>query len=63
VLTFIQDDTQEDKLKKYIIFKKIRDAKDEVELSLQELTLIKKCIGRINPPLIMGQAFEMLDGK
>jgi hypothetical protein len=57
----IQDDDEKKKWEKYEIFKKLRDAKDEVELKAEEITIIKKVIGKLNAPLIMGQCFEMLE--
>jgi hypothetical protein len=63
ILTPVQTDTVEQKLEKYDIFKKLRDGKAEVELSVEEIALLKKSIGTVNPPLIVGQAFEMIEGK
>jgi len=58
-----EKDQQKEKWEKYEIFKKIRDVKGgEVELSAEEITVIKKGLARIHPPLVMGQAFEMLEG-
>jgi len=58
-----QGDDEKLKWERYEIFKKLRDAKDEVELKLEELNIIKKSVGRTQPPLIMGQCFEILEGK
>jgi hypothetical protein len=64
VLTPIQTDKPEDKQKKYEIWRdKLRDVKTEVDLTIEEVALIKKCIGMVNPQLIMGQANDMLEGK
>jgi hypothetical protein len=63
VLTPIQDDNQEDKWKKYELWKKLRDSKNEIELEIEEIAAIKKAIGKVNVTIIMGQAFEMLEGK
>jgi hypothetical protein len=59
-------DKEEEKKKfeKYEIYKKIKDAKGgEVDLESQEIATIKTCIGQLQPPLVMGQAWEMLEGK
>jgi len=61
ILTPIQEDKEKTKLDKYDIFKKLRDAKIEVELKAEEIVVIKKAIGLLQPPLIMGQCFEMLE--
>lgn len=58
-----REDTQNDKWEKYVLFKKLQVANNEVELTPREIGLIKKCIGIFNPPLIMGQCFEMIEGK
>ena len=62
VLTPVQTDKPEDKWKKYEIFKKLQSKSNEIDLPIEDIALIKRCVGLINPPLIMGQAFEMLEG-
>ena len=61
LLTPVQEDKQEDKWNKYEIFKRVRDAKVEIELKAEEIVLIKKVIGKFQPPLILGQCFELLE--
>jgi hypothetical protein len=61
VLTPMQDDTQEQKFKKWEIFKRLRDADAIVELSAEEISIIKKAMGKLSPPLVMGQCFELLE--
>ncbi len=51
------------KLEKYEAFKRIRNIKDEVELKAEVVTLFKKQISKFQPPLIVGQAHEMIEGK
>ncbi|NLH51823.1 MAG: hypothetical protein GX459_03130 [Bacteroidales bacterium] len=65
VLSPMQGDDQKVKFDKYEIYKKVKDdyVGGEVELTAEEITLIKKCIGQLQPPLILGQAFEILEGK
>jgi hypothetical protein len=63
ILNPVQGDDEKTKLMKYDIFKKLRSAKVEVNLIVEEIALIKKCISHFQPPLIMGQCFEMLEGK
>jgi hypothetical protein len=63
LLAPIQGDEEKVKLDKYDIYKKFRDAKQEVELMAEEIATTKKAIGKLQAPLIMGQAFEMIEGK
>lgn len=51
------------KWSKYELHKKIRDAKGEADLSVEELSLLKKWIGYWQPQLIMGQCYELIDPK
>ena len=54
---------EEDKLKmeKWDIYKAFRDAKGEVELSIEQVAILKKWIGYWQPQLIMGQCWELLE--
>lgn len=61
LLSPIQEDNEVKKYEKYELFKKIRDASSEVELKAEEIVIIKKCIGHFQPPLILGQAYDLLD--
>lgn len=61
VLVPIQEDKQDEKWIKYEIFKKIRDANEYADLTAEEIALIKKCVGKVSPPLIMGQVWEQLE--
>jgi len=61
VLTPIQEDDDRKKFEKWEIFKKVRDAGDEVTLTIEEVGVIKKATGKIQPPLIMGQVWEALE--
>lgn len=59
-----EKEDEKKKFEKYEIYKKIKDAKNgEVDLESQEIAVIKKSIGDIQPPLVMGQAWEMLENK
>lgn len=59
----MNEDDEKKKLEKWEIYKKIKDSKDVAELSIEELGIIKKSIGKLQPPLILGQCFELLEGK
>ena len=61
ILSPIQDEHQEAKFKKWEIYKKFRDAKDEIVLTVEEIKIVKDAIGKFFPPLIMGQCFELLE--
>lgn len=61
VLTPEQDDDSDKKLNKYKIFKKLADAKESVDLTAEEIVVIKAGIGKFEPPLILGQCFELLE--
>ena len=57
-----KDDTEKQKYEAYELFIKIRDCKTaEIELTIEEVAKIKKKIGLIYMPLIMGQAWNMLE--
>jgi len=61
ILTPAEGDDEKKKFEKWEIYKKLRNAQTEVELKIEEVGLIKKCIGKLQPPLVMGQCFEMLE--
>jgi hypothetical protein len=62
VLTPMQDDDQKKKFEKWDLFKKVRTDEEYVNFTSEEIVLMKTNIGKIHPPLVMGQAFEMLEG-
>jgi len=56
----MEGDKEKDKLDKYDLYKKIRDSGEEVDLQAEEIVLIKKCIQKFQPQLVMGQCYELL---
>jgi len=58
-----KDDTGIQKMEAYELFVKLRNCQTEIELTAEEIAQIKKKIGLIYMPLILGQAFNMLEGK
>lgn len=63
-LTPSQKDTQEEKWKKYEIYKKLKKCDGGiVELTVEEISIIKKASGEIHPPLLMGQLFDLLENN
>lgn len=61
ILTPTEGDDEKKKFEKYEIFKKLRDAKEDVTLTAEEIAVVKKGIGKFQPPLILGQCFELLE--
>lgn len=61
ILTPLEGDDEKKKFEKWEIYKKLRSAKDEVTLTVEEIATVKKAIGKFYPQLIMGQCFELLE--
>ena len=59
----LMPEEEKPKLEKWEIFKKLRNQRKEIDLKAEEITLIKKCIIKFQPQLIMGQTLEMIEGK
>ena len=54
----------EAKYKVYKVGQKFVEAEEEVELSAEEIVLIKKLIANVYPsPMVIGIAYDMLEGK
>jgi hypothetical protein len=53
----------EEKLKRWELAMKIKKAQDPADLSVEEISLIKKLIGKAYGALVVGQAWSMLEGK
>ena len=63
ILSPIQGDDEKKKWDKYEIYRKLKDAKDDVELKTEEVAILKLAIGKVQPPLIMGQCWEIIESK
>jgi len=50
-----------EKARRYYLAIEIHTAINQIELSVDDIKLIKDEIGRVYPPLIVGQAYEILD--
>jgi len=48
---------------RYEMFKRIMEAKESIELTSEDTAEIKKLIGETKNPLIVGQAWDLLEGK
>lgn len=55
--------TPDEKYEKYLLFQKFHEAKNKIELETDEIVLVKKWIGKGFGTLMMGQAWNMLEGK
>lgn len=63
LLTPIDGEDEKSKFSRWEIFKLLREATDQVDLTLEQLSLVKKYVGKFQPPLIMGQVFDLIEGK
>lgn len=65
LLSTQQEDKEKEKFERYEVFQKIKklDKDGMVDLKSDEIVIIKKAIGLFQPPLLLGQAFDMLEGK
>jgi hypothetical protein len=53
----------EEKAKRWLLATRIYANPENIELKPEDLVLIKKVVGMGYSPLIVGQAWELLDGK
>jgi hypothetical protein len=66
LLTPMQDEQNlsgEEKAKRYVLATRIYSNKTDVDLETDEISLIKRLIGKLFGPLIVGQAYPMLENK
>lgn len=54
-------DTRQKKWDKYELYKKIRDAAEEVDLVSDNISFLKELIAQFHSQLVMGQCFEILE--
>lgn len=60
----VEKDDEKKKYEKWDIYKKIKsESNSEVDLSVPEIALIKELIGKHEPPLIMGQCWDIIEGN
>lgn len=62
LLTPDSKDNKDVKINKYELWLRIYD-KSEVELSAEDLVLIKECVGAVFTQIIVGQVYRLLEGK
>jgi hypothetical protein len=58
-----EEPSGEEKLKRWELALKVKKSEDPVDLTSDEIVLIKKLIGKAYGPMISGQAWQMLEGK
>lgn len=64
LLAPVQNESGVEKVKKYELARKIYKAENEVELTVEELSLCKKRVGEVFPnPIVVGQVTELLENK
>lgn len=62
VLAPVQKESGIDKVKKFNLAQRVYK-EDEVELTAEEISLIKTCIGENFAPIVVGQVWNLLEGK
>lgn len=67
LLTYFSDEMNipaEEKHKRFKLAQRITMSQDEpVKLTVEELTLVKKLVGRLYGPVVVGPAFDLLEGE
>ena len=53
----------EEKAKRYVLATRIYANPEELDLTVEEISKIKQLIGKGYGPLVVGQAWEILEGK
>lgn len=61
ILSPVQGDDEKKKWDKYEIYSKLKEATVEVELKAEQISILKAAIGKIQPPLVMGQCWEIIE--
>jgi hypothetical protein len=55
--------TGQEKAKRYLLAQEIHNSDESIDLESEDISLLKKLIGNMYTPLIVGQAYAMLEGK
>jgi len=61
LITPLQDDDGPKKAKKFKLAQRINATPESVELSAEEITLIKDVVGKLGHPIVVGRIFEFLE--
>ena len=64
LLATFSDETIEgaEKLKRWELASKIKNAVSLVDITVEEITLVKKLIGKAFGPTVVGQVYQLLEG-
>jgi hypothetical protein len=54
-------ESREEKWNKFIVWEKIVSQTEEVDLSIEDVVLVKKYIGEVLPTLTMGQSLRLIE--
>lgn len=52
-----------EKMKRYDLAQKIYNTKNKLSVDAERITLLKKLVGDLYPPMIVGQVYRMLEGE
>jgi len=63
VLNPIKEDDFKTKMEKHGLWKRLLSSNEEIELTSEEITLLKECIHKCFVQLVLGQCVEMLEQK
>lgn len=65
LLSTAQNQTQNpsNKYRDYVFAKKVVEATDETDFSIDEVADLKKAIGETQPKIIVGRAYDMLESS
>ncbi len=66
LMTILEDDRNisgEDKVKRSMLANRIYSNPENIDLTVEEISDIKKLIGKVFGPIIVGQCWELLEGK
>ena len=64
VLVQAPDKTGEEKYKTFALAVKIEsEASDSLELNVEEVSRLKRLVGELMPPVVVGRMFDILDQK
>ena len=59
-----EKDSADEKVTKFELMLRVSAAKDgELDLESEDITLVKKLVGKMYAPLVVGQVYRILEGK
>ena len=59
-----QGEVEKDKWERYELYKRFKSATTEtIELKTEEVALLKRCVGKTQPTLVMGQVWDEIEGS